>query len=302
MRGHRGQRSEELAFTKGLATLAKVRQLGLLVAEPDPEPAVIRRAVELLPEVSETLEALLATLAGQHPAPPADGRPERYHRLLCHEVRNRANLVGLALAQWESRANADGGSDGDGPLIAAARLALDSLTEVVADPALLRSNDGGRPGSGRLRPLAEVVDQVIALAHPVAAGKGAEVAVEGLLPGRPVDRLGLELVLFNLVLNAIDHTDAAKPRRWIRLGGEQNDGGRLVLRVADNGTGMPQELADRVFDDGFERPGGDSPGRGLGLAIVRQTMERMGGRVWLESLPEQGTTVWLDLGVPRPTP
>jgi two-component system, OmpR family, sensor histidine kinase KdpD len=72
---------------------------------------------------------------------------------------------------------------------------------------------------------------------------------------------------------------------------------RIMVRVVDRGPGIPPAQQDRVFEP-FYRAGTDRTGHrgsGLGLAIVRGFVEANGGRVWVESLPNQGTTFALEL-------
>jgi len=72
---------------------------------------------------------------------------------------------------------------------------------------------------------------------------------------------------------------------------------RIMVRVVDRGPGVPPAQQERVFEPfyraGTERTG--HRGSGLGLAIVRGFIEANGGRVWVESLPHQGTTFALEL-------
>lgn len=76
---------------------------------------------------------------------------------------------------------------------------------------------------------------------------------------------------------------------------------RILVRVVDRGPGIPQAQRDRVFEP-FYRSGTDETGHrgsGLGLAIVRGFVEVNGGKVWVESLPEQGTTFVLEFPLPQ---
>ena len=75
----------------------------------------------------------------------------------------------------------------------------------------------------------------------------------------------------------------------------------LVIAVRDNGTGFDPAYAERVFGV-FERlqPERDVEGTGIGLATVKRIVERLGGRVWAESHPGEGTTVRFTLNRASP--
>lgn len=110
-----------------------------------------------------------------------------------------------------------------------------------------------------------------------------EPAVTVTIGGDELDR-----VLLNLVTNARDA---------IAVGGHVHVGVRVDERdvevsVADDGVGMPPDVAARAFDPFFTTKAKDV-GTGLGLAIVRAIVERCGGRTEIESEPARGTTVRL---------
>jgi signal transduction histidine kinase len=66
--------------------------------------------------------------------------------------------------------------------------------------------------------------------------------------------------------------------------------------VEDNGIGIPKEAQEKIFGM-FQRMhrGAEYPGTGIGLAIVRKAVERMAGRVGLESKPGEGSKFWIEL-------
>jgi signal transduction histidine kinase len=118
------------------------------------------------------------------------------------------------------------------------------------------------------------------------------------------DRKGLKIVLRNLMDNAIKFSAAAS-QPALTIGAEvlpdepEHDGdrgSRVLLWVRDNGVGFDMSFHDRIFQI-FQRlhRAEDFPGTGVGLALVRKAMERMGGRVWAQSAPGQGATFYLDL-------
>jgi len=91
----------------------------------------------------------------------------------------------------------------------------------------------------------------------------------------------------NLVGNAIKYRSEKPPE--IRITAEQNDMQHWVFSVRDNGIGIDPNYAEKIFDM-FSRLHGDKcPGSGIGLAICRKVVERLGGRIWLESMPGCGT-------------
>ena len=108
------------------------------------------------------------------------------------------------------------------------------------------------------------------------------------------DANGLIQSLRNYLDNAIKFTRKV-PQPCIEIGSKETTKNFLVW-VHDNGVGFDMKYHDRIFDI-FQRlnPGEDYPGTGVGLAIVRKAMERMGGRAWAESEPGRGATFYLEI-------
>ena len=98
----------------------------------------------------------------------------------------------------------------------------------------------------------------------------------------------------HLIGNAIKYVPADVPPR-VLLWLEQVDG-RARLSVEDNGIGIPKGEERRLFRL-FERlPDAEAyPGNGVGLAVVRAAVERMGGRVGVQSEPGWGSRFWVEL-------
>lgn len=125
-----------------------------------------------------------------------------------------------------------------------------------------------------------------------ARGVRVEVALEGMRAR--ADPEGFTMVLRNLIDNALKFTrDSQPPKLTIR--GEAGDNSTR-LSVADNGIGFDMRFHDRIFEI-FQRlqRAEDYPGTGVGLAIVRKAMQRMGGHIRAESAPGEGATFHLEL-------
>jgi PAS domain S-box-containing protein len=130
-----------------------------------------------------------------------------------------------------------------------------------------------------------VNDMVEMMAPP----EGITVRIDGTLPTFTTYSTPFEQVMRNLISNAIKHHPG--PTGEITVGFEQSDE-YFVFSVSDDGTGIPQEYAERVFQM-FQtlKPRDEVEGSGMGLAIVSRIVEWQGGRVWFEPGPNgKGTT------------
>lgn len=102
------------------------------------------------------------------------------------------------------------------------------------------------------------------------------------------DASQLAMLFQNLIGNAVKFKGALSPE--IKITARQSES-NVVISVQDNGIGISPEYFDRIFAI-FQRlhTRVDYPGTGVGLALCRRIVERHGGRIWLESIPGQGTT------------
>ena len=153
-------------------------------------------------------------------------------------------------------------------------------------------------------PSEQAVD-LVAVVHDVA-GQLAEMAtaravtfdIAPSLPSFLADAGQVELVFMNLLANAVKYSDPVKPSRVVRVEHDSSVPHPRV-RIRDNGIGIPRSQLDAIFDQFVrvhthldEELG--AQGLGLGLSIVRESMEAMGGRVGVVSSEGEGTTFTLE--------
>ena len=221
-------------------------------------------------------------------------RLRRFNRMVSHELKNRVGAIrgaaGLLPEPWLAEAqrtrfvrmiaeNAEG-----------LQHVLDNLE------ALSRLDSDARQQRNVVLPqaAAEAARQL----RDTAQARGVSVRIAEDLPAVEVDAAAVELCLTNYLSNAIKYADPAAPERWVAVTGELRfgvppaGGGELVVRVTDNGLGVPPDARGRLFDQ-FYRAHGETvtgvEGTGLGLSIVRETVESLGGHAWVEFPDERGS-------------
>jgi signal transduction histidine kinase/ActR/RegA family two-component response regulator len=118
------------------------------------------------------------------------------------------------------------------------------------------------------------------------------------LPWIDADEERILEVLENLVGNAVKFTTAGGTTTV----GASSEGSELLIWVKDNGPGIAADQLPRLFDRFWQGSKGDRRGAGLGLTICRAIVEAHGGRIWAESQPGQGTTMFFTLPTRERTP
>jgi PAS domain S-box-containing protein len=135
--------------------------------------------------------------------------------------------------------------------------------------------------------LNEVIEEMVIMLHKEANRHSTTVRTDLAkdLPKVSADRVQLQLVLMNLILNGIEAMRDTNGELGIK---SQLPGGRqLLISITDHGVGLPTENTERIFDAFFTTK---SQGTGLGLAITRSIIQAHGGRIWATANSGRGAT------------
>jgi len=255
---------------------------------------------ELEDRVKERTEALTE----------ANEEIQRFAYIVSHDLRAPlVNIMGFT-SELESASNRLAGyfarTAPDVDEAAAASIATEDIPESVnfirkssvkmdgLIGAILKLSREGRRQLKRERvQLDELVETSLASLQHQIEEAGVSVAIEPSLPSVVSDRLALSQIIGNILDNAVKYLAPGRPGE-IKITAEES-GGRVKLRIADNGRGIAEQDLKRIFDL-FRRAGKpDRPGEGIGLAHVRSLVRALGGDVTVASKLGEGTAFTVDL-------
>ena len=136
-------------------------------------------------------------------------------------------------------------------------------------------------------PFDEIVQDALQAADGLLKAKKVQVETAAIFPFVHVDRLRVVQVMQNLITNAVKFM-GDQPQPVIQIGFEEIDG-EHIFSVKDNGIGIAVEYHERIFEL-FNKLNPDIDGTGIGLGLVRKIIEVHNGKIWVESVPGNGST------------
>ena len=250
----------------------------------------IGHAVELIRQATVTQFLRLAA----EKVKEREDRLRRFNRMVSHELKNRVGALRGGAHMLEEGWLSDPERKRFQEMIVEN---AEGLQHVLANlEALSRLESDSRQRRNVLLP--QAVAEAVRQLRDAADAHGIAVIVSEALPPVEVDAAAAELCLSNLISNGIKYCDPGKDDRRIEISAELRYPsmmeGELIVRVRDNGVGVPPEARPELFRRFFRAHSDtvtDADGTGLGLSIVRETAESLGGTAWAE-FPDDGSTIF----------
>jgi signal transduction histidine kinase len=279
--------------------MAETERLGLR-----PNPA---DCFELLRRVTRSIRTLLRTTVdtfiGQYTATiqERNERIQAFNRMASHELRSPLGTLTFAATLLNTDA-VQSDPQRLAKVATVVRSNVERLSWLVANvQRLARLDDVLDLPSQQHVELSTVATEVVRQLDDVAMAKGVQLRVDADLPALVIDPARVELVLLNLVSNAIKYSDSSKPDCFVEIGrAPSDDPQRCGIYVRDNGLGIPDDQREAIFDR-FVRAHAHLDGElgitgtGLGLAIVTECIQAVGGTIHCESIVGKGTTFVIGL-------
>ncbi len=172
--------------------------------------------------------------------------------------------------------------------------ASEQMNQLITDLLAYARLGRQRQGLWKVIPLDPILSEVLDNLAPLIVEKGGHIQVADNLPSVRGDKTLLKQIFTNLLENAlVYHRPGVPPAITVTYALEDNS---TLISVEDNGLGIAPEFREKVFGI-FQRLHNQEqyPGTGIGLAIVRKTVEMLGGSIWVESADTHGSRFCIKL-------
>lgn len=230
-----------------------------------------------------------------------EDRLHGFNRAVTHELKNRIGSAASASSLLRDPSLRSDPAEIE-RLLSIVTSNVDGMNSTLEQMTELSRLDPS-PSQTRNIQLSNVVAEVKRQLRDFAQDRGVTVELAEDLPAVEVPAAACELALSNYLSNAIKYRDpdAANPRVSVEAILEEADGRReLHVTVVDNGLGVPEDARDQLFQRYF-RAHDDTitgaEGSGLGLSLVRDNIQALGGRVWAE-FPGNGARFGFSIPLP----
>jgi signal transduction histidine kinase len=293
----------EYRLLGGILTSFVLEELGRLGLPPTAAAAVevVRRLNDAIWILTQTtVNTFVAEYTGTIASHAS--RLEGFNRMVSHELRQPLATLMYALPLLKAEtANGDGARQDHFLAVMDRNIhRLVQLMEQLEVLSRLRTHQPDTPVVQQTE-VSTVASEVARQLREMAEARGVNIRISDDLPAIVIDMARLELILMNLMSNAIKYSDPDKTDRLVTVEAAPSDDPTLTcVAVRDNGLGIPDDCLSTIFRR-FVRVHADRDselgvrGSGLGLAIAVECVEAVGGRIRVESTVGAGTSFFVSI-------
>ena len=246
------------------------------------------RAITLIQETTTTHFLRLASETVHE----REERIRTFNRAVSHEIKNRIGTI-LGASDMLSELP-DMPADDRARFVDIVRRNARLMQGAVAN-ILAVGRSGHEVRQQRNISLQASAQEAVRQVRDAARAMDVEIRLSPDMIDTEISAAAVELCLTNYLSNAIKYADRERPDRWVEISSARETGptglGEIVVRVRDNGLGVPVEKREHLFERFYRAHETitDIEGTGLGLSIVRDTAQALGGRAWAD-FPDEGSS------------
>ena len=246
------------------------------------------RAITLIQETTTTHYLRIAAEAVHE----REERIRTFNRAVSHEIKNRIGTI-LGASDMLSELP-DMPADDRARFVDIVRRNARLMQGAVAN-ILAVGRSGHEVRQQRNISLQASAQEAVRQVRDAARAMDVEIRLSPDMIDTEISAAAVELCLTNYLSNAIKYADRERPDRWVEISSARETGptglGEIVVRVRDNGLGVPVEKREHLFERFYRAHETitDIEGTGLGLSIVRDTAQALGGRAWAD-FPDEGSS------------
>jgi signal transduction histidine kinase len=295
LREYRALRATVSAFIK-----EEIGRVGLAPSVAD--------VIDLLDRFESVIDVLLRTTVDTFVAEYTDtitqhaSRLEGFNRMVTHELRQPLGVLTFGVKLLRSVDSAGAGRRRD-HILATVERNVSRLDETLKKLVALSRSAGSDNGQLQHVNLGVMVTDIVAGLRDTTDPRGVRVEIGTDLPTLTIDAGRLELVLANLISNAIKYSDPDKLERFVLVeNAPVSRPDTRAIAVRDNGIGIDdadlRSIFGRFYRGHPERDGElGTSGLGLGLSIVADCVDALKGDIHVESVLGEGTTFFIDIPI-----